>query len=59
MLPTISEHVGAQPRVVRLKDCGVRGKVGVGCIITLDLPEVEIGAKPSEFNTTRYCLLVE
>ena len=31
MLPTISEHVGAAPRVVRLEDCGVRGKVGVGC----------------------------
>jgi hypothetical protein len=30
MLPTISEHVGAVPRVVRLKDCGVRGKVGGG-----------------------------
>lgn len=58
MLPTISEHVGAEPRVVRLKDCGVRGKVGVGCIM-LDLPEVEIGAKPSEFNTTHYCLLLE
>lgn len=58
MLPTISEHVGAIPRVVRLKDGGVRGKVGVGCIAMLDLPEVEVGAKPSVLNATRYCLLL-
>jgi hypothetical protein len=59
MLPTISEHVGEVPRVVRLKDCGVRGKVGVGCITMLDLPEVEVVAKPSELNATRYYSLLK
>jgi hypothetical protein len=32
--------------------------VGVGCIAMLDLPEVEVGAKPSVLNATRYCLLL-
>jgi hypothetical protein len=33
--------------------------VGVGCITMLDLPEVEVGAKPSELNATRYCSLLK
>jgi hypothetical protein len=33
--------------------------VGVGCLTMQGLPEVEVGAKPSELDATRYCLLLK